>query len=208
MVEAIRTGRKTQTRRPMKDQPTEMDPVYFKDFKKDFGARVCPYGIVGDRLVVREMHYQYGQWEWDMSKYGNHLTFKRLTDEIRYANDPPGLIRTRQLLMRPGWYKRPGLFMFRKDCRLVLEIEEIRAQQVQDITEEDTRAEGCIGAWGMGCEEVFRNLWDSINGKKYPWASNPFVWPITFKEVPNLTPYEQARIIDQTDEHQAEARAA
>jgi len=29
----------------------------------------------------------------------------------------------------------------------------------------------------------FATLWDSINGKKCPWASNPFVWAITFRRV-------------------------
>lgn len=30
-------------------------------------------------------------------------------------------------------------------------------------------------------ERVFRRLWESINGKKYPWSSNPLVWAIMFK---------------------------
>lgn len=29
----------------------------------------------------------------------------------------------------------------------------------------------------------FRRLWDSINGKKYPWASNPWVWVLEFERV-------------------------
>lgn len=27
----------------------------------------------------------------------------------------------------------------------------------------------------------FLNLWDSINGKRAPWASNPMVWAVTFR---------------------------
>jgi len=26
------------------------------------------------------------------------------------------------------------------------------------------------------------SLWDSINGKKHPWSSNPYVWVIEFKK--------------------------
>lgn len=28
----------------------------------------------------------------------------------------------------------------------------------------------------------YRCVWDSINGKKHPWESNPWVWAITFKK--------------------------
>lgn len=30
----------------------------------------------------------------------------------------------------------------------------------------------------------YRYLWDSINAKKHPWSSNPWVWVLTFKVLP------------------------
>lgn len=36
----------------------------------------------------------------------------------------------------------------------------------------------CDGKTG---KEWFKDLWDSINSKKYPWESNPWVWVIKFK---------------------------
>jgi len=33
--------------------------------------------------------------------------------------------------------------------------------------------------------EAYGNLWDSINGKKYPWVSNPWGWVIEFKRIKN-----------------------
>lgn len=33
------------------------------------------------------------------------------------------------------------------------------------------------------CKISFHTLWDSLNGKKYPWASNPWVWCLEFKKL-------------------------
>ena len=48
-------------------------------------------------------------------------------------------------------------------------------------------AEGIVidGTSSMGhvftVVEHYRSLWDSINDKKYPWESNPWVWVVEFK---------------------------
>jgi hypothetical protein len=60
---------------------------------------------------------------------------------------------------------------------------------LQDITEEDAVKEGTVYYIASGnpeCEEMsmrgqFSMLWDSINGKAYPWDSNPWVWVVEFK---------------------------
>ena len=31
--------------------------------------------------------------------------------------------------------------------------------------------------------ESFTKLWDSLNGKKYAWGSNPTVWVIEFRRI-------------------------
>jgi hypothetical protein len=31
--------------------------------------------------------------------------------------------------------------------------------------------------------DMFQALWDRINGKTYPWDSNPWTWVISFKKV-------------------------
>jgi len=38
-------------------------------------------------------------------------------------------------------------------------------------------------AEGVTDRESYRKLWDEINGKKYPWAFNHWVWALTFKSV-------------------------
>ncbi|MEJ2023455.1 MAG: hypothetical protein P8Y00_00255 [Deltaproteobacteria bacterium] len=81
---------------------------------------------------------------------------------------------------------RPGRFLpnkFRDQMpRETLKI--VRAERVQDITEDDAWNEGidmgevmeipCSGPLGVA---VFSRLWNSINAERgYSWDSNPWVW--------------------------------
>ena len=80
-------------------------------------------------------------------------------------------------------YGGPG-DRLRTASRLTLEITAVRVERVQEIVHspEDLLAEGVqseeIGEL-QACE--YRDLWDSLNGKKHPWESNPWVWVIEFK---------------------------
>ena len=187
MVKAILEGRKSQTRRVMKPQPIKLpyDHIFpsgehglMSDTPHQYGssmAHFCPYGKVGDRLWVRE-------------------TLRRAESgtPTRYLDGCP--------VMRDGesidWpFKRspwPSIFMPRWASRISLEITGVRVERLQEITEEDAVAEGCelmVGVTAGGCiglvsaRYAFRKLWDSINGKKYPWSENPWVWVIEFKRI-------------------------
>jgi hypothetical protein len=88
----------------------------------------------------------------------------------------------------------PSIFMRRVDSRITLEITDVRAQKVQDITAEDAYCEGIPRPIGpmFGSVEVasdnarnaFRTLWNSINSERgYGWDVNPNVWAVTFRRV-------------------------
>jgi hypothetical protein len=75
----------------------------------------------------------------------------------------------------PKW--KPSIFMPRSASRLTLEVVSVRPERVQDITEDDARAEG------VSSREEFESLWTKINGKTAPWASNPWCWRLAFRIV-------------------------
>ena len=72
---------------------------------------------------------------------------------------------------------RSPRFMPRWASRISLDVRAIRCEQLQDISPDDSLAEGVSG-WTKGT--AFERLWDEINGKRAPWASNPWVWVVTF----------------------------
>ena len=91
-------------------------------------------------------------------------------------------------------------YMFKWASRITLKITDVRVERLQEITEDDSLKEGidmesdyaslCINIEsapypsdlerGSAAITVFKKLWDSINRKKYPWSSNPWVWVISF----------------------------
>ena len=82
---------------------------------------------------------------------------------------------------------KPSIFMPRWASRINLEITGVRVERLNALTEADAIAEGIAPFEdAIGNPEpkaAFATLWDKINGKKHPWASNPFVWVIEFKRV-------------------------
>ena len=181
MIKAILAGKKTQTRRVVKPQPdndggwTSCTSVHDHNI-----VEFCPYSQPSDRLWVRET--------WWKDQSGGLWGYK--ADGIDW---PP---------TNCGGKAIPSIFMPRWVSRITLEITDIRVQRVQEISRVDTHAEGILrfdrdnpdvnGGVGynrgapnlpMRYESLaaYEDLWDSINRKKYPWASNPWVWAITFK---------------------------
>jgi hypothetical protein len=156
---------------------------------------LSPYGLPGDRLWVRERYqlpdgldkHNAGKVE-SMAKEAG---YRRGWSPIRYHSD--GEERLRELMsdapgcFGPTWGRaRPSIHMPRWASRITLEVTAVRVERLQDISEEDARAEGLAlepliqPGHAVGC---FSRLWDEINGKRAPWSSNPWVWAISFRRV-------------------------
>ncbi len=223
MVRAIHEGRKTQTRRVVKT-PHGYNPRHYlgvvaglhvwEGVDKWGGQLACPYGAAGDRLWVRETwqpyrehsaeqnatikasieRFQRGEVKdmvaevqnWPFPPNGDH--------KILYAADFGDWAYDVDSDLKP--WKSP-LFLPRHLSRITLEIITIRVERLQEISDEDAKAEGIEQApyspnriWianpanSLRYVKTFRKGWDKINAKRgYSWASNPWVWVIEFKKL-------------------------
>ena len=176
MVEALLAGTKSQTRRvykPRHPEPYEyvQDGVPYRDYDGEVSAVLCPHGQHGDRLWVRE------KWAHEDSWYGKETaSFKNcyVPDRgytwITYAAD---IVSPAEVPDR--W--RPSIFMPRWASRLTLEVRSVRVERLQEISEADARAEGTAD------RAAYAHLWDKINAKRAPWASDPWVWVVEFRRL-------------------------
>jgi len=92
--------------------------------------------------------------------------------------------------------------MPKEACRIRLEVTDVRVERLNDISEEDTKAEGIektpfgyknynksypvFEYMGGGTEALrsYMSLWESINGEG-SWDKNLWVWIIEFKPIKN-----------------------
>lgn len=156
---------------------------------------ICPYGVSGDRLWVREsvyidhMNYSEGgplpkvrppEIDDDMIYYRANGTCCEQVPECQHDNGPARF--------------RPSLHMPRWACRTVVEILSVKVERVQDITEEDAIADGfCLTRCGANCDyevdltarENFLHTFYDLN-KRAPRDTNPWVWVLAFKKVEDL----------------------
>jgi hypothetical protein len=151
----------------------EVGPDYPDDVQDD---RRCPYGVPGDRLWVRETWAPQPERE-EAWKLPEHEGGGGSADDVCYrADERPNDHQLGGLTHGVARW-RPSIYMPRFASRITLEVTDVRADRLQDITEEDAKAEG------VERQSTFRELWDGINGKRAPWSSNPFVWVVGFRRV-------------------------
>ena len=223
MVRALLDGSKTQTRRICKpaekaslsrvipayksddgeQRPPYITPGWFGDEEGNV-LFYSPYGQTGDRLWVKETHLYVGPGS------GSDLP-----DYVAEARNPVNHTPDN------CWYRadgddatviwKPSIHMFRGLSRITLEITGVRVERLNDISEEDAKAEGLKGItkdgklvkygipdadgypgtddigwpwedWRISPVDAYRRLWESINGSG-SWDANPWVWVVEFKRV-------------------------
>jgi len=179
MVRAILDGRKTQMRRVIKGYQGSWLGI------SDPAIEKCPYGVPGDRLWVRHVHWRGGgpanDQVWDEFTRTSRWQDGREIKDHGLVLDENG----KHILLK----KKPPIFMPRWAARIFLELTSVRIGKLWDISGEDVVAEGCPNclAANLGITEHFEQfqiLWDSINAKRgYPWKDNPWVWVIEFQKV-------------------------
>lgn len=190
MVRAILEGRKTVTRRVIKQEkclgvlqspsrkihPEIPDEYYIKRLVKP------PYEP-GDILYVRETWCNANKDAAEPDYYYFADTY--ICEDYRAKE----------------WKWSPSIHMPKAAARIWLRVTDVRVERLQDITEEQAKAEGAVR-----CHEVIRHgsplpviyedewgyyalgfkaIWDSTIQPKdkdiYSWSANPWVWVIEFE---------------------------
>lgn len=175
----------------------------------------CPYGQPGDRLWVRETfalehaveHDQEppfadgrpvrrrdepGEARWVQPHYRATDPTPELSYEFGCSNKCPE--------NEPHVHWKPSIHMPRWASRITLEVTGVRVERLQDITEDQARAEGADEnvlplikvqasspmaarpAVYRDHRDIFSALWESINGAG-SWDANPWVWLVEFNRI-------------------------
>lgn len=173
MVQAILEGRKTQTRRIVKPQLNE-NLHLCRDLVAEYNNGIlikCPYGKKGDLLWIRE--------SWQFDKKFPLSTEEPNKSAFTYFFKADKMDHVQRLIK---W--RPAIHMPKDAARIWLQIEEVRVERLQDISEEDAKAEGIMvyekGTDWLEAKFGFQILWETINGIE-SWHENPWVWVVKFK---------------------------
>jgi len=181
MVRAILEGRKAVTRQAVKIQPRTKADIGSYSLGQPFIRNPdvtkpnpeCPYGRPGDRLWVRET------WGLQVRNYGGgygeHIVYRATNPDALYCKSAEGQ-------EYPVKWK-PSIHMHRHSSRILLEITDVRVERLQDITEEQAKAEGVrlytdhaelrdwwhvegIETYSADPRKSFELLWSSVGGDK------------------------------------------
>ena len=193
MVRAILEGRKTVTRRVIKDTDDSMyaglcglGPGLFD---KKTGLRVKePYYRLGDILYVRET---WGIENFDYDDKKVFIIYRAGNEQengicVTLPNEKFEKIYESMAETGPDWH--PSIHMPKEAARIWLKVTDVRAERLHNLTNRDAKKEGITVETdnsGMAHKAAFMRLWDSTIKKSdigtYGWNNNPWVWVIEFE---------------------------
>jgi hypothetical protein len=176
MVRTILDGSKTQTRRVAKLNYSGRVKLPGSSLNWHLGdpnaVLACPYGQPGDQLKIRETWKADQIWDdFKPSQIPKGEPILYAADEHATGIVPFAWGRGRPSIFLPGWASR-----------ITLEITGIRVERLQDISEEDAKAEGVLNDEHVTPRIRYQWLWEHINGPG-SWDKNPWVWVVTFKRI-------------------------
>lgn len=167
MVQAILNGRKSQTRRVIKPQPD--GDVCFGICQSSTDAKSVGKTGFGNENVLKSfvsVKYHEGDILWVRETWGCYTDDWNDADQFVYKADYPngakGYWHESEKVNwcdLPKW--KPSIHMPREAARIFLRVTDVRAERLQDITEEDAVSEGV--------SKMFDNLTDT---EYEQWARN------------------------------------
>lgn len=217
MVRAILDGRKTQTRRPVK----------FPVHDKNLGCELAGNELAGELSAGNYLNSAFGKPGdriWVRETWG--VVSHAFSDDglmIDWVPDRPAT-SIHEMPFGNGYYSgyaiyaadgdftwgdddgyedgrscwKPSIHMPRAASRILLEITDVRVEQLNAISEKDATAEGVPPAGSLlpdypgtfltpkgdfaTAKVAFQRLWESIYGEE-SWKANGWVWVISFKRV-------------------------
>ena len=193
MVREILDGRKTCTRRIVKDGIPDDAMWGYSAF--------TPKGYITCRGVYAD---GYGEGFYKLPYKPGDILYVRETwcglpvNEAGHLRGHPIYYYKADGDLRPeGWRGawRPSIHMPKEAARIWLKVTDVRVERLQDITDDGAKDEGANWENGqnVGWEEKmkrtaterFAKIWDSTIKKSdldgYGWAANPWVWVIQFE---------------------------
>ena len=161
-----------------------VEPVNVQEDGDPWDDIPCPLGVPGDRLIGKET------W-----KLVPASAYAASTDDG--VNQIPHRVNPGDYgwaIYREGWSRsRPGAWaspatMPRWASRITLGNCNVRVCRTFELTGKDALACGFRPETEdekglLDLARLYREIWDSCYGKRYPWASNPWVWAVSVKRV-------------------------
>lgn len=198
MLQAILEGRKTQTRRLIKPQPTKQWAV---EQGEKYLSGATEEGVTSKDMtnvdinidnLLEDNPIKKGVILWVREKWRNNDDIKEpYLYKLNYDTEYDSFIENFEL-------KKWGspILMPKKAMRIFLKVTDVRIEKLQDITEKDAIKEGVemfedyVNRYkdyyhGTGfnlpsARKGFKSLWQSIYGIE-SWDENPWVWVYSFE---------------------------